>query len=238
LLEARSLRKSFGPVRALRGVDLQVGRGELVGLFGSNGAGKTTLVRCLASLARPDGGTVLVAGEELSSGTPARVRARLGLVGHQTLLYDSLTAEENLLFYASLYAVPSPRTRVRSLLGEFGLADRAHDAVRGFSRGMQQRLSLARALLHDPDVLLLDEPATGLDPTASAALRERLVSFRSGGGGSLIVSHDIPATLAVVDRYLILSAGRIVDGGPASKVDPARIRDEHFTTHATASRSR
>ena len=158
LIEARLLRKSFGPVPALRGVSLDLQVGELVGLLGSNGAGKTTLIRCLASLVRPDGGQVLVNGEDLFGSSSARLRARLGLVGHQTLLYDSLTAEENLSFYASLYEVAAAPRRIGMLLEEFGLLHRSQEPVRALSRGMQQRLALARAFLHEPEILLLDEP--------------------------------------------------------------------------------
>ena len=228
LLEAQALRKAFGPVSALRGVDLALSPGETVALFGPNGAGKTTLVRCLAALCRPDGGKVLVGGEDLSGPSGARLRARIGFVGHQTLLYDSMSARENLVFYAGLYGLRSPGQRAMALLEEFGLAHRAHDAVRGFSRGMQQRLSLARAFLHEPEALLLDEPATGLDPSAAALLDARLVRFRQSGGACLVVSHDIAGALALADRYAVLRGGRIAAGGPARDTDAARLRAEHY----------
>lgn len=236
VLEARGIRKSFGPVRALRGADLAIGEGELVALFGSNGAGKSTLVRCLASLMRPDSGEVLVGGRPINGPGAGKLRSRIGLVTHQTLLYDSLTAEENLLFYASLYGLRSPGARVRALLGEFGLRARAGDPVRGFSRGMQQRMSLARALLHDPDILLLDEPATGLDPSAAFMLRSRLEGFRSEGRAALLVSHDIAWALSVADRYAVLDGGRIVAVGSPTETDATRIREEHFPVPAGAAR--
>ena len=235
LLEARTLRKAFGPVPALRGVDLALSPGETVALFGANGAGKTTLVRCLAALCRPDSGMVLVGGENLAGAASGRLRARIGYVGHQTLLYDALSAEENLLFYAGLYGLPDPARRARALLEEFGLAPRARDAVRGFSRGMQQRLSLARAFLHEPAALLLDEPATGLDPSAAAVLDGRLAGFRAAGGATLLVSHDIPAALALADRFAVLKGGRIADGGPAADTSAARLRAEHYPAPREAS---
>ena len=228
LIEARLLRKSFGPVPALRGVSLDLQVGELVGLLGSNGAGKTTLIRCLASLVRPDGGQVLVNGEDLFGSSSARLRARLGLVGHQTLLYDSLTAEENLSFYASLYEVAAAPRRIGMLLEEFGLLHRSQEPVRALSRGMQQRLALARAFLHEPEILLLDEPAAGLDPAAGELLQNRLEGLRQRGGAALIASHDIAATLALADRYVMLRAGRLVAAAPAPGADPRRLREEHY----------
>jgi heme exporter protein A len=228
ILEARGVHKSFGPVKALRGADIALLKGEVLALFGANGAGKSTLVRCLASLMKPDRGEILVGGKKLSSLPGRDGRGRLGLVAHQSLLYDSLTAEENLVFYGSLYGIASPLDRARTLLREFGLAERAHDAVRGFSRGMQQRLSLARALVHDPEVLLLDEPSTGLDPTASSALLARLARFRQEGRSAIVISHDIASALSISDRFAILSRGRIEAVEPAAGVTAAAVASRFF----------
>ena len=228
ILESRGVHKAFGPVKALRGADLALSKSEVLALFGANGAGKSTLVRCLASLMKPDKGEIRIGGEPMARLPGSKGRARLGLVAHQSLLYDSLTALENLVFYGSLYGVSSPIDRAKTLLSEFGLSERAHDSVRGFSRGMQQRLSLARALVHDPDILLLDEPSTGLDPTAGAALLERLSRFKHEGRSAIIVSHDIASALSISDRFAILARGRIVAVEPAAGVTAEAIASRFF----------
>ncbi len=223
MIEAAGIEKSFGPVRALRGVALRVAAGEIVALFGPNGAGKSTLARCLAGLSRPDAGEVRIDGERARGAAAARLRSRLGYAGHGALLYDHLSAEENLAFFAALHGVPRPQERARALLEEFGIPGRAGDALRGLSRGTQQRLALARALVHEPAILLLDEPATGLDPAAAGALHDRLNAHRQKGGCALLVSHDLPAALTLADRYIVLTSGRIGDQGPAAGADPAAL---------------
>ncbi len=176
MIETRNLIKAFGSKYALRGVDLRVMPGESVVLFGPNGAGKTTLVRILASLSRPSGGTVRIGGLDLSSHADG-IRRYLGVVSHAPLLYDSLTAEENLRFFAGLYGLAHPEKRIAEMLERVGLYARRGDLVRTYSRGMVQRLAIARALLHDPEVLLLDEPDTGLDPQAAEMLHDLLTEL-------------------------------------------------------------
>src|SRR3990172_1512643 len=156
-VELHGITKSFGYQQVLRGVDLRVKWGELVAVFGPNGAGKTTLLKILATLSRPSGGEGWVAGCHLVKETEA-IRGKIGVVAHQTFLYDELTAEENLLFYGRMFRVANLKERVAQVLERVGLADRAQGRVGTFSRGMQQRLSIARGLIHDPQVLLLDEP--------------------------------------------------------------------------------
>ena len=173
MIQVRGLVKSFGSKVALDGVDLDVAEGEFLTLVGPNGAGKTTLLRILATLTRPTEGSVRVAGYDLAR-EGAEIRRRVGLASHQTLLYDDLSAEENLRFYGRMYDVTDLEERITALLQRVGLEHRRHDPVRTFSRGMQQRLSIARALLHDPAILLLDEPYTGLDQQAMEVLREVL----------------------------------------------------------------
>ncbi|MGC8825601.1 MAG: heme ABC exporter ATP-binding protein CcmA, partial [Anaerolineae bacterium] len=172
-VEARGISKAFGRYRVLRGVDLRIEQGEFLALLGPNGAGKTTFLRILATLSRPTEGRAWINGQPLDGDT-RRVRQQIGLVSHQTFLYGDLTAEENLRFYGRLYRVPALEDRIAELLERVGLYERRHDPVRTFSRGMQQRLSIARAVLHDPPVLLLDEPDTGLDQQAARMLRELL----------------------------------------------------------------
>lgn len=185
MIELRKLTKAFGSKVALRGIDLRVAPGESLVIFGPNGAGKTTLIRILSSLSRPTGGKVFIGGLDLATHADG-IRRYLGVVSHAPLLYDSLTAEENLRFFAQLYAMPCPGERIAEMLGRVGLTARRNDLVRTFSRGMVQRLAIARALLHDPQVLLLDEPDTGLDPQAAEMLHGLLaqLSGRVGEGES------------------------------------------------------
>ena len=181
MIELRKLTKSFGSKYALRGVNLRVMPGESLVIFGPNGAGKSTLIRILSSLSRPTSGSVHIGGLDLATHADG-IRRHLGVVSHAPLLYDSLTAEENLRFFAGLYGMSQPEPRITTLLGQVGLTTRRGDLVRTFSRGMVQRLAIARALLHDPQVLLLDEPDTGLDPQAAEMLHDLLVQVSRGAG--------------------------------------------------------
>jgi heme exporter protein A len=174
MIEVRHLVKTFGVKPVLRGLDFNVDPGEFVALLGPNGAGKTTFLRILATLSRPKMGEVRVAGYSLPA-QAAAVRQRLGVVSHQPLLYGDLNAEENLQFYARMYALVDFESRVKNVLKMVGLYRRRRDLVREFSRGMQQRLAIARAILHDPQILLFDEPHTGLDQDASAMLDGLLI---------------------------------------------------------------
>lgn len=207
MIETRALTKNFGLKPVLRGVDLRLEPGEFAALMGPNGAGKTTLLRILATLARPTFGAVRVAGFALPA-QAEQVRRRLGVIAHQPLLYADLTAEENLRFYARMYGVNDPR-RLGALLERVGLAARRRDLVRVFSRGMQQRLAIARGLLHDPEIVLLDEPYTGLDPDGAALLDEVVRELAARGCTLLMVTHDLAHGFALAGRSLILARGRI-----------------------------
>ena len=208
MIETRALAKNFGLKPVLRGVDLDVASGEFVVLFGPNGAGKTTLLRILATLSKPSFGRASVAGFPLPAGA-GEVRRRLGVVSHHTLLYGDLTAEENLRFYARMYDVKNAARRIAEMLERVGLAARRRDLVRTFSRGMQQRLAIGRAVLHDPEVMLFDEPYTGLDQDASAMLDGVLREVAAQGRTVLMTTHDLARGLAVADRALVLSRGKI-----------------------------
>ncbi|MEW6253970.1 MAG: heme ABC exporter ATP-binding protein CcmA [Planctomycetota bacterium] len=220
-IEVRALTKTFGLNPVLRGLDLDVPRGEFLTLLGPNGSGKTTLLRILGALARPTSGTVRIGGWELP-GEAEFVRAQLGVVSHLPLLYDTLTAEENLFFFARMYNVPREmrRDRVETVLRRVGLARRARDVVATYSRGMQQRLAIARAILHDPAVLLLDEPYTGLDQDAAALLDELLREVAIGGRTVIMTTHDLRRGHALADRIAILSRGKIAFDAPCREVDP------------------
>ncbi|MGB9776206.1 MAG: heme ABC exporter ATP-binding protein CcmA [Anaerolineae bacterium] len=223
-VEMANLSKSFGPHIALAGVTLSIGEGEFVTLVGPNGAGKTTLLRILATLLRPTAGTVRIAGLDPAQAGP-EVRRRIGFLSHRTLLYEDLTAEQNLRFYARMYGLPDALARIDELLERVGLADRRHDRVRTFSRGMQQRLAVARAVLHRPSVLLLDEPYTGLDPQATEALSALLGELAGEGCTILLTTHDLERGLAAGNRIVVLSRGRVVYDALASDTDPATFPD-------------
>jgi heme exporter protein A len=208
VIQVRKLVKTFGRKPVLRGLDFQVAEGDFVAVVGPNGAGKTTLLRILASLARPTLGEVRLAGRRLPAQAGA-VRRILGVVSHQPLLYGDLTAEENLRFYGRLYGVPQLEARVERALETVGLRLRRRDLVRTFSRGMQQRLSIGRALLHQPQVMLLDEPHTGLDPEAAAMLDGLLAEVAGQGRTVVMTSHDLQRAAALADRVDVLAGGVI-----------------------------
>jgi heme exporter protein A len=208
MIEVKKLVKRFGLKTVLRGLDFNVRPGEFVALLGPNGAGKTTFLRILASLSRPSFGQVSVAGYILPT-QAAAVRRQLGVVSHLPLLYGDLTAEENLLFYGRMYNVPRLTARINEVLDLVGLAARRRDLVRTFSRGMQQRLAIGRAVLHDPDVMLFDEPYTGLDQDASEMLDGVLKNVAARGRTVVMTSHDLARAEDLATRFDILSRGVI-----------------------------
>jgi heme exporter protein A len=206
-VEARQLEKRFGPVTALQGVDLEIPTGTVVALLGPNGAGKTTLLRLLAGLAQPTRGSLRVGSDGQDR---RRRRARIGFVGHATLLYPTLTVRENLIFAARLYGVRQPAARAQSLLEQQGLAAIADLPASACSRGMAQRLSIARGLVHEPEIVLLDEPFTGLDRLASERLLHRLRGLRDARRTLILATHDLAHAAQLADAALVLSRGRIV----------------------------
>jgi heme exporter protein A len=208
MIEVKKLVKRFGLKTVLRGLDFEVQPGEFVALLGPNGAGKTTFLRILASLSSPSMGEVTISGYKLPR-QAAAVRARLGVVSHLPLLYNDLTAEENLRFYARMYGIQNSEERITEVLEIVGLEKRRRDLVRTFSRGMQQRLAIGRAVLHDPDVMLFDEPYTGLDQDASSMLDEVLQTVAQQGRTVVMTSHDLARTEDLATRFDILSRGVI-----------------------------
>jgi len=205
-ISTRRLERRFGAVRALRGVEMEISRGSTVALFGSNGAGKTTLLRVLAGLLRPTAGEAHILGSPLPG--DAGLRRRIGVLGHESFLYGDLTGAENLTYYARLYDIREP-ARVDDLLAQLGLREAADRPARTYSRGMIQRLSLARAIIHDPELLLLDEPFTGLDPTGSNLLQGFLARLRSRGVTVFMTTHDFDRGLAAADVAIMLHKGRV-----------------------------
>jgi len=208
MIETKKLIKRFGLKTILRGLDFSVEPGEFVALLGPNGAGKTTFLRILASLSRPSLGSVKVAGYSLPNES-AQVRAKLGVVSHLPLLYPDLTAEENLQFYARMYGISNFGPRISKVLEMVGLEARRKDLVRTFSRGMQQRLAIGRAVLHDPEVMLFDEPYTGLDQDASEMLDDVLRTVAAKGRTVVMTSHDLVRAENLATRFDILSRGTI-----------------------------
>ena len=214
-LAVRGVERSFGHVRALRGISFTLGVGDSLAVFGPNGAGKTTLLRVLAGLLRPQRGEVLLGGVPQSRADAAH-RREVGLIAHYSMLYDGLTAAENLDFYGRLYGVPDRRAAVARALEAVRLSDRAGDLVGTFSRGMVQRMAIARALLHEPRVVLLDEPFSGLDQRAAAALRDLLMRLRAERRTMVLVTHNLDEGLELATQVAIQVGGRFAECGPVS----------------------
>jgi heme exporter protein A len=217
IIEVQNLIKRFGYKQVLRKLDFSVDQGEFVGLLGANGAGKTTLLRILSSLSKPNYGKIRI-GDYYLPNQAAHVRKQLGVVSHLPLLYGDLSAEENLTFYARMYGLINYRQRILEILELVGLSQRRNDLVRTFSRGMQQRLAIGRAILHDPDVLLLDEPHTGLDQDAANMLDNLLRKIARQGKTVVMTSHDFPRVAELATRFDILYKGRIFASKLASEL--------------------
>ena len=209
MIKVKKLVKRFGLKTILKGMDFEVEQGEFVGLLGPNGAGKTTFLRILSSLSRPTFGEVRIAGFRLPR-QAAAVRRRLGVLSHLPLLYGDLTAEENLTFFGRMYAVENLDARIGEVLELVDLTNRRRDLVRTYSRGMQQRLAIARSVIHDPEILLLDEPYTGLDQVACAMLDEVLREIAAQGRTVVMTSHDLVRSANLASRFDVLSRGKII----------------------------
>ena len=221
LIETHALSKAYGWQPVLRKLDFAVERGEFVALLGANGSGKSTLLRLIAGLSKSTAGKITVGGWELPR-EAASVRAQIGLVSHKPLLYENLTARENLLFFCRIYNLDDHEGRIRRGLERVGLTKRGTDLVRTYSRGMLQRLSIARALLHEPDVLLMDEPYTGLDQDAAATLDGLLRDAHATGHTIVMTTHELDRAATLAKRAVILSRGQIVYDAPMTPEIGAR----------------
>jgi heme exporter protein A len=229
LLDVQGLTQDYGGPPVLRGVSFHLGAGEGLVLLGPNGAGKSTLLRILAGIHHPGGGSIRIGGERASF-RDGETRRKFGFVSHETFLYDALTARENLRFFARLYGMRD-ESRIGNALAAVGLERFAERPVSGFSRGMAQRLTLARAQIHGPKVLLLDEPFTGLDPVAASDLEASLRAFRGSGGAFIMATHDLAHVSGTGTRLLVLRAGWIVHEEQLDGVDASRL-EELYRVHA------
>lgn len=223
LLQLSQVTKTFGPVKAVSDVDLEICVGDFLAIFGPNGAGKTTLLKVIAGLTQPTSGTVQFALQNYKIG-----REKVGYVSHQSFLYNELTGTENLMFYGHLYGVSDTTERANTMLDKMGLRDACSQRVRGYSRGMKQRLTLARALLNEPELLLLDEPYTGLDHHGSQLFTEVLHGLKEEGRTILLITHNLRAGLELCSRVVIQNRGEIVFQGLRQQVDVTEFEKLYF----------
>ena len=226
LIKIQRLRKNFGSSIALVGVDLEIRKGESLTLFGPNGAGKTTLIKIIAGLLKPTSGTVEFEGKPLQRSP--RARKRIGLLSHQSFLYTNLTGRENLSFFSSLYPIDDAGSRIEEVISEFALEDHIDDLVASYSRGTQQRLSLARALLHKPDIILFDEPYSGLDQHAARMLKFLLIKVKGEGRTIVMTTHNISRGLEISDNVAVLSRGKLVMKSDLEAIAPAQFEEVYF----------
>ncbi len=225
LVDVRALRRTFAGRRAVDDVSFSLRGGECLAIFGPNGAGKTTLLRVLAGLLKPTAGSARVAGVELPGGAAAR--AVVGLISHQTMLYAALTAAENVELAARLHGLAAPRAAAVDALERMRIAHRADTPVRVLSRGMQQRVSIARAMVHAPRVVLLDEPYTGLDAGGAAALTGMLQRLKDAGATLLLVTHALEEGLALATHAAVMRGGRLVRLDARARIDMATYADTY-----------
>jgi heme exporter protein A len=239
MIRTRMLTKAFGHFQVLRGIDLELHQGEFLTLLGPNGAGKTTLLRILATLAKPTSGEIELAGIPLTH-AKASIRSIIGVISHQTFLYEDLTPLENLRFYGKMYDVPNLEQRIGEILEVVGLARRSNDRVRTFSRGMQQRLSIARAILPNPPILLLDEPDTGLDRHAADMLTQAIRDFGNTSSQRTVImtTHNLERGLAMSDRIAILTNGRLAQQVVSADLSAEALAQLYYSTVDAANRNR
>ena len=232
-INVQGLTKSFGTRLALRGIDLEIESGKSVVIFGPNGAGKTTLIRILATIMNPSSGTITVDGLNLKSNA-GEIRHKIGIVTHQTLLYNNLTAYENLEFYGRMFDVPELKKRIQELVSLVGMTARVHDRVATLSRGMQQRISIARALLHKPTILLLDEPETGLDQEAIPLIWDNMPDETGKKRTVILTTHNMERGFELGERLLILDKGKIVYDGIREALNLASLMEAYRNSTRTS----
>ncbi len=231
-LSAAGVTKRFGHRLVLKGINLSVAHGERIAIFGPNGAGKSTLLRILSTVSTPTTGRVEIDGIDPEQDA-LEARRRIGVISHYPYLYGDLTARENLRFYGRMYEVPDLDDRISHMTARVGLAARLDDRVDTFSHGMQQRLAMARAVLHDPEILMLDEPEGGLDQDGLNLLVDLLTELESGRRrAAIVVTHHLDLGLALSDRVAILVGGRLTFQAPSKELDAASVR-EYYSRHTS-----
>lgn len=228
MISLDSVSKTFGSKLVLNNIDLRIAGGDGVCICGVNGAGKSTLLRIVAGLLRPTSGSVRICGFDIGS-EPEKTKARLGLISHKSMLYPNLTVFENLLFFARLYGIKNSRNRIVQLLEDAGLSSYYYDRAGILSRGMLQRLAIARAIIHQPVVLLADEPFTGLDTQASRYLVAVLDKFRDNGGTVVMTTHDTGIGLQCCDRAVVLDKSRLIFDAITSRIDTGSFRKDYLS---------
>ena len=217
IVEAAELAREFGSRRAVAGVTFSLAPGECLALFGPNGAGKTTLLRVLAGLLKPTSGSARVSGIQLPGGPSAR--SRIGLISHHTMLYEALSPRENVSFSARLFGVRDVRFRVEDSLRRMSMLERADTPIRSLSRGMQQRVSIARAMVHSPQLVLADEPYSGLDESGARALTALLQELRSAGTAIIVVTHNLAEGLSLATHAAVMHRGKFLRYDSAHRID-------------------
>ena len=222
-VSARGLEKRFGPIAALRGIDLEIESGTALAVLGPNGAGKSTLLRIAAGLSHPSAGSLEIRVGGTQRAGRAAQRAQVGFVGHATLLYPELTARENLILAGRLYSVAAPDARADTLLEEEGLSDFSDRRAGTFSRGMAQRLAIARAIVHDPQLVLLDEPFTGLDHPAAERLAQRMLALKQAGRTLMVTTHDLQRASAFADAAIVIVRGLIAHRAAGDDLNPTEL---------------
>jgi heme exporter protein A len=210
MIETKGLVKTIGDKMILRGINLSIKKGETVAILGPNGAGKSTVLKILGGLIKATSGEVKINGLDLKKDS-YDVKRKIGFLAHNSFLYDHLTPLENLKFFGKLYGVENVEERAKQLIDEVGLSFFTHDPVRSFSRGMMQRIAIARAIIHDPEILLFDEPHTGLDQQAIQLLNNVILRMRQEGSTILMVTHDFQQAIETCDRFIIIKNGKVVD---------------------------
>jgi len=227
VIAVTGLTKTFGNLYALRNLSFSLNKGEFLTIFGPNGAGKTTLIRILSTITKASSGEIKISDLSFEDDSE-EIRRQIGVIAHQTFLYENLTAEENLRFYGKLYDVVNLTQKIEAILSQVGLELRKKDFVRTFSRGMQQRLAIARAMLHEPSILLLDEPFTGLDQHASGMLTNWLNRLRSSEQTIIMVTHDLKQGIELADRIAILVNGQLVSNQEQREINVKKFRQTYY----------
>ncbi len=228
MLQVKDVKKRFGHLFALNGVSFSLAEGEFLTIFGPNGAGKSTLLKCLSNLSKPSSGSITIDGIDTSEEATDYLRSKIGMVSHHPFLYENLTAYENLKFYSMMYGVKRREEKISEVLDYVGLSDRRDDTLRTYSRGMQQRLSIARAIIHDPVLVLLDEPYTGLDQHAAAMLSTFLQNLKDKKRTVVMITHNLEQGLGICDRVAVQVKGCFVSFQDIKKVDKVNFSQTYF----------